>query len=138
MTARRRYSYRAYDGGPDPLAPPFDLGDRRAASAELGDGADDVAAFANKLERGRSRDDGGETSISGAMMYSAGKVAMTVSKLASAKGSSVPEPTAQRSKPCSRQWRIEPRSMSSAARQESSTISDTPSSSRCASRSSSV
>ena len=31
---------------------------------------DDVAAFASKLERGRSKDDGGETSISGAMMYS--------------------------------------------------------------------
>ena len=53
MTARRRYSYRAYDGGPDPLAPPFDL--REAIDrigADVLDGSSPRQALQELLRRG--------------------------------------------------------------------------------------
>ncbi|HOZ60288.1 MAG TPA: hypothetical protein PKY70_19065, partial [Nakamurella multipartita] len=53
MTPRRRYSYRAYDGGPDPLAPPFDL--REAIDrigADVLDGSSPRQALRELLRRG--------------------------------------------------------------------------------------
>ena len=53
MTPRRRYSYRAYDGGPDPLAPPFDL--REAIDrigADVLDGSSPRQALQELLRRG--------------------------------------------------------------------------------------
>jgi uncharacterized protein with von Willebrand factor type A (vWA) domain len=50
---RRRYAYRAYDGGPDPLAPPFDL--REAIDrigADVLDGSSPRQALRELLRRG--------------------------------------------------------------------------------------
>jgi len=53
MTQRRRYSYRAYDGGPDPLAPPFDLRDAiDRIGADVLDGSSPRQALRELLRRG--------------------------------------------------------------------------------------